>query len=148
MQHAELGRFAVVYATVHTSASSTVALGPRVSISAQKVLIISAEPIIGALLGIYVELSGWQPAFAGEEQSAADAVAQCDPAIVLVDLEHRDGASPSFVAHERARGRRVIVFSSRARPFASWRRDDLAGVPAFAMPIDAASFRAVLNGAR
>jgi DNA-binding NtrC family response regulator len=119
-----------------------------VSNSPPTVLIVSAEPIIGALLGLYVEFSGWRPAFAGEEQSSADAVAQCDPAVILVDLEHRDGASPHFIAHERSRGRRVIVFSSRARPLATWGRPDLKTVPAFAMPIDAASFQTVLAEAR
>lgn len=115
--------------------------------SGQTVLILSTEPIVGALLGIYAELHAYRPVFAGPSQTSDDAVAQSNPSIIVLDLEYRDGVSAAFVSQQRAAGRSVIAFSSRASADEVVRRANRLGVPCFLMPIDAAGFDAALNRA-
>jgi DNA-binding response OmpR family regulator len=113
----------------------------------QTVLILSADPVIGALLGVYVELFEYRATYAEVSQSGDDAVARSKPDIILVDLEHPDGASRSFVDRQRAGARSVVAFSSRAAEDEVARDAAGLGVPFFAMPIDSTTFRVVLDRA-
>jgi DNA-binding response OmpR family regulator len=115
--------------------------------SGQTVLILSTEPVLGALLGLYAELHGYRVLYADRSQTSDDAVDQSNPRIIVMDLEHSGTPSASFVALQRAAGRSVIVFSSYAEPEEVVTTATRLGVDWFLMPVDAATFRAVLDAA-
>jgi DNA-binding response OmpR family regulator len=116
-----------------------------VPIADQTVLILSEDPVIGALLGAYVEFAGHRPFFADLGQAGDAATEQCDPAIILVDLDHRDGAGDSFMARQLAAGRGVIVFSSRRPSDEIQARAQRLGAASVEMPVEVADFARVLG---
>lgn len=113
--------------------------------SAPAVLIVSTDPIIGALLGLYVEFHDYRARYPSPDQSPSEAVAQSGATIIVVDVDHRDGFSPEFVQRQRAAGRRVIAFSPKLSDGEVRDRASALQLPSFAMPIDAAAFRVILD---
>lgn len=113
--------------------------------SPQIVLILSRQPTIGALLGIYVELCGHRPLFAAAGQDDTEAIGQSDPAVILVDLEPHDGARTAFLRRQVAIGRSVVLLGSERGDVASLAAQ--LSVPFVSMPVEAASFRVVLEQA-
>ena len=113
------------------------------------VLILSTEPIIRRVLGHLIRAVSLSAVVADPWQTSDAAVTQSSPSVIIVDLEHPEWGSPSFIARQRAAGRSVIAFSpSRASPEEVLRDAERLRVFALAMPIEAASFRAVLESAR
>jgi DNA-binding response OmpR family regulator len=116
-----------------------------VPIADQTVLILSEDPVIGALLGVYVMFAGHRALFADPGQAGDAATEQCDPTIILVDLEHRDGVTDSFMARQLAVGRGVIVFSSSGPSDQVRVRARRLGAASVEMPVEVADFVPVLN---
>ncbi len=52
------------------------------------VLILAREEVVAALLGLMVEVCGFQPKFAGENESAENAIGDKRPYAVLLDCDH------------------------------------------------------------
>jgi DNA-binding response OmpR family regulator len=115
--------------------------------TAPTVLIISTEPIIGALLAVYVELHHYRATLAEEQQSPDEAAAECGASLILVDIDHPDAFSLAFVERQRAAGRRVVAFSPKMFADEVNERAARLNIPAFALPIDVADFGAVLAAA-
>lgn len=108
------------------------------------VLIISTEPVIGALLTLYVEAQRYRAVLAEESERPADAVARSGATVILVDADHHDGCSPAFVARQQASGRRVIAFSPKMGPPELEQRVAHLHVPWFTLPLKSEQFGTVL----
>jgi DNA-binding NtrC family response regulator len=80
---------------------------------ADKLLIISTDPLVAALLGAWAELERYRPVFDEGNEPPQAAVDRHRPALLLVDIEHRDGASDEFLRRQREAGRPVILYGSR-----------------------------------
>ena len=111
------------------------------------VLIVSTDPVIGALLALYVEVHQYRAAVLEEGEPPATAVTRSDARILIVDVEHRDGFTPAFIAGQRAAGRRVIAFSPKLLLQEVRQRAEVLDIEAFAMPLDAVHFKAMLEDA-
>jgi DNA-binding response OmpR family regulator len=79
---------------------------------ADKLLIISTDPLVAALLGAWAELERYRPVFDQGGESPQAAVERHRPALLLVDVEHRDGASDEFLRRQREAGRPVVLYGS------------------------------------
>ena len=113
------------------------------------VLIISTEPVIGALLTLYVEANRYRAVLArGGRATSRRAVARSGATVILVDVDHRDGYSPAFVAQQQASGRQVIAFSPKMGPPELEQRVAHLHVPWFTLPLKSEQFGTVLAEAR
>jgi CheY-like chemotaxis protein len=112
----------------------------------KKVLVLSDQPMPAALLGMLLELEGYEPAFAGEGENAEAALARVRPLLVmLVDHALDVARSDLFLARAARRQVGVVVFGTEgaARGSAAWavtRR-----VPWFMMPVDGAALRRAIE---
>jgi hypothetical protein len=107
----------------------------------KKVLILADEPMAAALLAMLLELEGYDPAFALDNESADAALARVKPLLVaLVDHTLDVAKSDIFLARAARRQVGVVLFGTRgsATPpaWATSRR-----VPWFRMPVDGAALR-------
>ena len=76
------------------------------------VLIFSADPLAAALLGAAVELRGHTPLFPQQEEGARVALLRLRPKHVLVDCDHEDACSESFIGPALMTGATVQLFRS------------------------------------
>ena len=111
------------------------------------VLVVSTDPVIGGLLGLLVELEEHRPVYAAGEPSPQAALVRHRPQLVLVDVEHRDGFSPEFLAHAERAGVNVLAFGHRHPAGEVHRRAVECGVPYVLLPIDRATFARTLSEA-
>lgn len=113
--------------------------------TAPGVLIISTDPLAGALIGAAVELAGYTPVFPREGEGARDALRQSRPSMVLVDCDSEDACSESFFGPAMMIGASVAIFtSSRSRRTLEPIAEQFA-VRVFDLPIDFADFQALLD---
>jgi hypothetical protein len=108
------------------------------------VLVVSTDPVIGGLLGLLVELEEHRPVFAAGELSPQAAVNRHRPHLVLVDVEHRDGFSPEFLAHAEQQGVSVVAFGHRHPPGELRGLAEARGLSWLALPTDRATFTRTL----
>ncbi len=111
------------------------------------VLIISTDPVIGALLTVYVDGNRCRAVLADEGERPANAVRRSGASVILVDLDHRDGCSPAFIAPQQAAGRPVIAFSPTTLAPERRLRVDRLSVPWVALPLAGEEFGTVLDDA-
>src|SRR5438105_14124013 len=74
------------------------------------VLILAREEVVAALLGLMVELSGFQPRFAEIGVSAEDAIGSQALHAVLLDCDHSE-FSEKLIENIRSAGAEPILFS-------------------------------------
>ncbi|MBA3671094.1 MAG: hypothetical protein H0W68_03595 [Gemmatimonadaceae bacterium] len=80
------------------------------------VLIISHDPLASALLGAAVEIAGHAPHFPQDGERVRVSLLRVRPRLVLVDCEHDEACSESFVGPSLMTGARILLFrSSRSR---------------------------------
>ena len=80
------------------------------------VLILSTDPLAGALLGAAVELAGHAPRFALPGEGARAALLRLRPRAVLIDCDHEEACADAFVGPALMTGARVhFVRSARTR---------------------------------
>ena len=108
------------------------------------VLVVSTDPVIGGLVGLLVELDGQRPVFDEGYESPQAALTHYQPRLVLVDVEHRDGFSPAFLAHAEREGVRVVAFGHRHPAGEVERRAAECGVRYVLLPPDLATFQRTL----
>jgi hypothetical protein len=109
------------------------------------VLIISTDPLAGALIGAAVELAGHAPHFAQLTEVSRGALLRVRPRLVIIDCDHEEACSDEFVGPALMTGARVLLFRSRRSTreiseFAS--RMELRVVD---MPVDHQSLTSILN---
>jgi DNA-binding response OmpR family regulator len=102
---------------------------------ADKVLILSGDQDIGALLAAMLELGGYEAAFPRDDETPETAVARLRPRTVIVDCDLPAARANALYRAAAIHGASVILFS----PGRPW--DDVArraaprGLPFFALPI-------------
>ena len=111
------------------------------------VLVVSTDPVIGGIVGLLVELSEHRPVFDDGRELPEAALTRHLPHLVLVDVEHRDGFSPEFIAHAEREGVRVVAFGHRDPVGEIERRAAECGVRHVLMPPDLDIFRRTLTEA-
>lgn len=80
------------------------------------ILILSDEPVIAALVGTLVELTGATPAFAKRGEQATDAMQRFHPPdVMLLDAEMDAARSNLFFALAAQKAIEVVVFGSEGR---------------------------------
>lgn len=80
--------------------------------SRNDVLIISTDPLAAALLGAAVELVGHQPRFSEPDEAPREALRRVRPRAVLIDGEHADACTESFIGPALMTGARLLVFEA------------------------------------
>lgn len=110
-------------------------------------LILTPQPMAGALLGMLVELAQLEPVFAQPDERPDDALARVLPLLViLVDAQVDAFRSDLFLARAQHRGVGVIVFGhDRSDLSADWATE--RGVPYLVLPTDAEAFGRLLDQA-
>jgi DNA-binding response OmpR family regulator len=112
-----------------------------------KVLIVSDEPLIAALLGALIELEGFRPIFPSGEERVSETLERERPSVLIVDVDHPDGASRGVLARARLAGIAVIFFSPRRHGEEVHVIAEQCGVAWFPMPVERSSFVEMLNAA-
>lgn len=107
------------------------------------VLILAREEVVAALLGLLVELSGHQPAYAKNGETAEEACARLSCARIVIDCDHWD-CSRKTIAELQRSGVKIILFSPSRSPSEVSRTTGSVGIPAFTLPIGPEAFGKLL----
>ena len=110
----------------------------------RNVLILAREEVVAALLGLMVELHGFQPMFVDGLGSVDDAIREQRPVAVLIDCDHPD-CTDALIETTKRLGTSPILFS----PFRV-RHEVRAvaarhGIRSFTLPTDPAAFGKMLG---
>lgn len=113
--------------------------------SRHDVLIFSADPLAAALLGAAVELAGHVPHFPHPAEGARGALLRLHPRVALIDCDHDEACSESFIGPALMTGAKVQLFRSLRT-----KRDGTAfaqrlGLSIARLPMDHETFSALLN---
>src|SRR5215469_2093533 len=111
-------------------------------------LIVSTDSPTATLLGAFAEVEGYDVEIHDDAREKPEAaITRARPHLILLDIDHPDGFAPDFLEQLREEGIPAVAFSpgrltsevtERARPY---------GLPTITLPIDPASFAAVLRRA-
>jgi len=113
--------------------------------TSSEILIVSTDPLSGALIGAAVELAGYSPVFPHERESARDALRRTKPCAVLVDCDAEEACSESFFGPAMMMGASIAVFTSTRSLRALEPVAKEFGVRTFDLPIDFASLKSLLD---
>jgi hypothetical protein len=114
-------------------------------VSGSAVLVLSSDPFAAALLGAVIELQGHTPEFLQADESPRAALLRVRPHMVVVDCDHEDGCSESFIGPAIMTGSQVILFRShRTRRDVSDMADRL-GLRTVGMPDEHESLTSMLH---
>lgn len=110
----------------------------------RNVLILAREEVVAALLGLMVELHGFQPKFVDRLESVDNAIRKTRPSAVLIDCDHPD-CTDALIETIRQLDATPILFS----PFRMQHETRAAaarhGVRAFTLPTDPGTFGRMLD---
>jgi CheY-like chemotaxis protein len=126
--------------------------GPSIRDQVQKskarVLVLASDAVIAALVGMLLEMDGYDPAFPAPGEAAEQALARLRaPLIVCADCEIPEMQSDLFFARVARSSARIVVFGRRESEV---RLKELAarrGVEYFTLPTDKATLARVLADA-
>jgi DNA-binding NtrC family response regulator len=76
----------------------------------RNVLILAREEVVAALLGLMVELRGWEPKFVDRSESVDDAIRREQPGAVVIDCDHPD-CTDALIAIIKRTGATPVLFS-------------------------------------
>lgn len=82
-------------------------------VSLHAVLIFSSDPLAAALLGAAIELAGHVPFFVQADETARDALLRVRPRLAVIDCDHVEACSDTFIGPALMTGSRVLLFRSR-----------------------------------
>lgn len=110
--------------------------GQSISIQADvaTVLIFAREEVVAALLGLLVELSGYQPAFAHNGETPAAACARLGCSKLIVDCDNWECSDKALGALQQT-AVKIVLFSPSRLPSDKIRTMDALGIRAFTLPI-------------
>ena len=75
-------------------------------------LILSPDPLAGALIGAAVELSGVSPTYCGASETPRDALRRIRPVFVLIDCDDASADDEAFIGPALMTSARVILFGA------------------------------------
>ncbi len=113
-----------------------------------RVLILARDPVIAALIGMLLEMDGYDPVFPAPGETAEQALGRLRaPLIVCADCDIPDVQSDLFFARVRRSGARFVLFGA---PGSEQTVKDLAAQRSaryFMLPTDRATLARVLDDA-
>jgi DNA-binding NtrC family response regulator len=113
-----------------------------------RVLILARDPVIAALIGMLLEMDGYEPGFPAPGETAEQALGRLRaPLIVCADCEIPDAQSDLFFARVTRSGARFVLFGA---PGSEERLRDLAARRSaryFMLPTDRATLARALGDA-
>jgi DNA-binding response OmpR family regulator len=109
-----------------------------------KVLILAREEVVAALLGLLVELSGFEPFFVGEDESVLEAVRNGRHRIVIIDCDHAE-CGDSLIEAIREVGATPILFSPFRMEGELRNTASRFGIGSFTLPTDPEKFSQLLQ---
>jgi len=109
------------------------------------VLIFAREEIVAALLGLMVEVSGFQPKFPGDDESPRDAITRRRPYAVVLDCDHPEFGDDLMETIRRS-GARPILFSPFRNQPEVIRLASRYGTSSFTLPAEPDTFTRILGG--
>jgi hypothetical protein len=77
------------------------------------VLVLSSDPLAAALVGAAIELAGHAPRFPKSDEAARSALLRVRPRLVIIDCDHEDACTDSFIGPALMTGSRVLLIRSR-----------------------------------
>jgi hypothetical protein len=77
------------------------------------VLVLSSDPLAAALVGAAIELAGHAPRFPKSDEAPRSALLRVRPRLVIIDCDHEDACSDSFIGPALMTGSRVLLIRSR-----------------------------------
>jgi hypothetical protein len=111
-----------------------------------KVLVLSPEPLVAALVGMLLELEAYEPAFAAPEESPEDAVTRVRPlAVIMLDGGLDAARSDLFFARVAKRRVPVLLFAEPAAGAEVAALAEARGLPFVVLPTDRATLARVLR---
>jgi DNA-binding NtrC family response regulator len=100
-----------------------------------RVLVLARESVIAALLGMLLELEGYEPAFAEPGERPDDAIRRLrPPLVVMLDGGVEESRSDLFHARAAQAGARIVLFSEPVDADAVREAARARGVPFLHMP--------------
>lgn len=110
------------------------------------ILILADQPVVAALLGMMVELAGFQPVFAATDELPTDAVKRLRPnVVVMIDLTLDESRSDLFFAHLAKRRIPVALFGPINRQAELSQTANSRGIPWFTLPPDTSRLSSVIE---
>ena len=107
-------------------------------------LILAREEVVGALLGLMVELRGLEPKFPGRAEPVEDAILRDKPDTVIIDCDHPD-CRDALVEAIMKTGAVPILFSPFRRQAEVRSVAARHGLKSFTLPTDIETFGRVLD---
>ena len=108
------------------------------------VLILAREEVIAALLGMLVELKGFQPKFLGRAEPIEDAILREKPRAVVIDCHHPDCRDEILETIKKAGSQPVLFSPFRMQPELR-SVAERHGIRSFTLPTDVVTFGKVLE---
>lgn len=108
------------------------------------VLILAREEVIAALLGMLVELKGFQPKFLGRAEPIEDAIIREKPRAVVIDCNHPDCRDEILESIKKAGSQPVLFSPYRMQPELR-SAAERHGIRSFTLPTDVVTFGKVLG---
>jgi DNA-binding response OmpR family regulator len=110
----------------------------------RNVLILAREEVVAALLGLMVELHGFQPKFVDRLESVDDAIRQERPHVVLMDCDHPD-CTDALIETIRRLDATPVLFSPFRMQHEVRAVAARHGVRSFTLPTDPGTFGKMLD---
>jgi DNA-binding response OmpR family regulator len=110
----------------------------------RKVLILAREELVAALLGLMVELHGYQPKFVDRSESVDDAIRQERPGAVLIDCDHPH-CNEGLIQTIRHLDAEPVLFSPFRMQQEIRKVATHHGVRSFTIPTDPGTFGKILD---
>jgi hypothetical protein len=107
------------------------------------VLILAREEVVAALLGLLVELCGYQPAYVQRGETAAKACARLKCTKLVIDCDHWECSNKTLAAIHQS-GVKIVLFSPSRMPADLKRETASIGIEAFTLPIGPEAFGRLL----
>lgn len=108
------------------------------------VLILAREEVVAALLGLLVELSGLQPLYARNGETAGEACTRLSCSKIVIDCDHWE-CSRKALGDLHGAGVKIVLFSPSRAPSDIKRTIGSLGLPAFTLPIGPEAFGKLLG---
>jgi hypothetical protein len=110
------------------------------------VLVLSSDPLAAALVGAAIELAGHAPRFPHAEEAPRSALLRVRPRLVIIDCDHADACSDSFIGPALMTGSRVLLFRSHRTERDASALSTRLGLRVAEMPMDHAALSRLLHG--
>jgi DNA-binding response OmpR family regulator len=110
----------------------------------RNVLILAREEVVAALLGLMVELRGWQPRFVDRSENVDEAISRERPGAVIIDCDH-PSCTGALIEMVRRAGAIPVIYSPFRMQTEVRATASRYGVRSFTLPTDPDTFGKMLE---